>query len=160
GQDLKGKWQQRTFDFWQPGMNETPLIYESSLAWPALRRLHDAIRANDWNRAADAARWACGVFDGYCAWLGAIPELAGGRLPPGEYQPWKGLLLEREGKFAEAIADYRRWCGPEYVTCMFLDDLSARLPADERRKLHEQICALHHLACEEVFGAPQVALSD
>ena len=160
GHDLKGKWQKRTFDFWEPPMNETPLMYDFKLAHPAFGRLHDALRANDWNRATNAAQWACGAFDIGCTWLAAIPDLAKGRLPPGDFQPWSGLFLEREGKFDEAIKWYRQWCGMEYETCLLLNDLAPRMQIDERQKLYAQLCQIHRLDCDEVFGAPQVALSD
>ncbi|MEA2163819.1 MAG: uncharacterized protein QOK37_1946 [Thermoanaerobaculia bacterium] len=169
--DLRGTWRlpgsRRAipFDFGDAPGSETPLLYERRTWWRPLDRMHDAIRAGRLDVAAAQARLACAMNDEGCEWVQALSSVVMGKEPPPAARaPWRGFLLEVQGKTNEAIAAGRERCGENYPgfhsACRFLVDLAPRLPFAEERAVYEMACRTQHVACDHVFGKAEVALAE
>jgi hypothetical protein len=168
--DLRGSWRlpgshhSISFDFWTAIASETPLMYERRAFWPPLDRMHDAIRAGHFDDALIEARLTCAMNDEGCAWFDAIPHIIKGKEPPfAARTPWRGFLLEMQGKIPEAVAAGRDGCAVytgSRSACTFLADLASRLRPSEEKAIYDLTCSSEQVACDRVFGGAEVALAE
>jgi|GEM_PF-6772482 len=169
-QDLRGTWRTPgskraiTFDLWEVFASESPLLNDRRTWWPPLDRMHDDLRSGRLDLAAAEARLACAVSDEGCAWVEALPSVVRCvEPPPAKIEPWRGYLLEVQGKRPEAVAEGRRQCANYNAArsaCAFLADLAPALPTADQISIYDATCRWRQVACDHVFGKAEIALAE
>jgi hypothetical protein len=168
--DLRGTWRMPgrkrliPFDFWEVFAAESPLLNDARTSWQPLDRMHDDLRAGRLALAAAEARLACAVSDEGCSWVEALPSVIRGvEPPPAKSAPWRGYLLEVQGKRSEAVAEGRRQCANYNAArsaCAFLADLASALPSTDQKEIYGAACRWQQVACDHIFGSAEVALAE
>lgn len=139
--------------------SRTPLAHANEVSASLLDRLHGHIRASRWSEAEFDARLACAVDAQECGWTRAIPALAAGRVPAAEtHEPWKSLVLERAGRYREALDAARELCHRySRIGCLFYADLAMR-PKVDSREVYHFTCQKRLVRCADYWGANEIAL--
>jgi len=132
-----------------------------ALSAPVMQRLHDAVRAARWNDAMFSAKLACALDDRECGWTRALPALQAARVPAAEaYEPWKSLVLERAGRWHDALKASRELCEQwSRIGCLFHADLATR-PKVNAREVYRFTCHQRQVRCDGRWGASEIALID